>query len=98
MVVAAGLALVDAPPVTRLVVALPAAVAASGYLQARLHFCTGFGSLGVYNFGPVGPRHEVDDPEARRLDRKRSAQIRAASIGIGVVAGVLAAAVPLTRR
>ena len=30
------------------------AVAASGYLQARLRFCTGFGSRGVFNFGAVG--------------------------------------------
>src|SRR6187551_1480326 len=70
----AGLIAIDAPPVTRLIVAVPATVAASGYLQARLRFCAGFGSLGVFNFGPVGPTQQVDDPEARRLDRMRARQ------------------------
>jgi hypothetical protein len=94
----AGLALIDAPPVTRLVVGVPAAVAASGFLQARLRFCAGFGSLGLYNFGPVGPKEQVIDPEARQLDRRRAMQISAGSLAAGVMVGVLAAALPLTRR
>ena len=92
------LALIDAPPATRLVVGVPATIAASGYLQAHLRFCAGFGSRGLYNFGPVGPRRQVDDPEARRLDRRKATRIGAGSLAIGVMAGVLAAALPLTRR
>jgi hypothetical protein len=91
----AGLVLVDAPAPARLLVALPAIGAASGYLQARFHFCAGFGSLGVYNFGEVGPTIEVVDPEAKARDRARSRQIGFASIAIGVAVGVLAAVLPI---
>ncbi|HEY4752608.1 MAG TPA: hypothetical protein VIH37_04935, partial [Candidatus Limnocylindrales bacterium] len=50
----AGLVVAGAPRVVRLSVALPAAVAASGYIQAQARFCAGFGSRGVFNFGPLG--------------------------------------------
>ena len=50
-----GLVVAGLPPIVRLVLFLPAAAAASGYLQAYLKFCAGFGSLGVYNFGSAGP-------------------------------------------
>jgi hypothetical protein len=89
-----ALVVLDAPPVTRLLVAVPATVAASGYLQARLRFCTGFGSRGVFNFGAVGSTEQVADAEARRLDSRRSMQINGASVGAGIIAGVLAAALP----
>ncbi|HET8776637.1 MAG TPA: hypothetical protein VFN76_03145, partial [Candidatus Limnocylindria bacterium] len=49
-----GLVLLDAPPIARLLLILPAAGAASGYLQAWLKFCAGFGSRGVFNFGSLG--------------------------------------------
>jgi hypothetical protein len=84
----AGLSLVKAPPLTRLVLAVPAAVSASGYLQARLRFCAGFGSLGVYNFGAVGATATVADDEARAADRTRAVQIGAASAVIGAAVGV----------
>ena len=89
-----ALLLVDAPAPLRLIVALPAAASASGYLQARFHFCAGFGSRGVYNFGELGPVVEVEDPEAKALDRAKSRQIGLASAAIGVAVGVLAAALP----
>ncbi len=89
------LVLVDAPAPARLLIALPAIAAASGYLQARFHFCAGFGSRGVYNFGEVGPMIEVADPEAKARDRARSRQIGFASIAIGVAVGVLAAVLPI---
>src|ERR1035437_10722566 len=49
---------IAAPHWTRLALILTAGVAASGYLQAWFHFCAGFGSTGVYNFGPVGRSEE----------------------------------------
>jgi hypothetical protein len=91
----AVLVLVDAPAPARLLVALPAIAAASGYLQARFHFCAGFGSRGVYNFGEVGPMIEVVDPEARARDRARARQIGFASVAIGVAVGVIAALLPI---
>jgi hypothetical protein len=93
----AGLVLTRAPRATRLVVVLPAATAASGYLQARLRFCAGFGSRGVYNFGEFGEfgdTVEVAGATARARDRATSTRNGLASIGIGALAGLAAVAVP----
>jgi hypothetical protein len=43
----AALIVIEAPPAFRLVAILPAAASASGYLQAWLRFCAGFGSRGL---------------------------------------------------
>jgi hypothetical protein len=91
----AVLVAVDAPPVARLLISLPAAVSASGYLQARLKFCAGFGSAGVFNFGEVGGTEQVSDADARRRDRARARQIGMASFAIGLVVGVAAALLPV---
>lgn len=88
------LLLVGVPPIVRLLVALPAAGAASGYLQAWLKFCAGFGSRGIFNFGQVGLTEEVDDPDARARDRARSRQIGLASLAIGVAVGIIATLLP----
>lgn len=89
----AALVAVDAPPIARFAIALPAAGAASGYLQAWLHFCAGFGSRGEYNFGPLGRTEEVADAEARRRDRQMSTRIGLASLAIGLAVGAAAATV-----
>jgi hypothetical protein len=86
---------VDAPPWARLLVAIPAVVSASGYLQAWLRFCAGFGSLGVYNFGRHGESERVEDAEARSRDRARARQIGLASLGVGILVGVLAVLLPV---
>ncbi|HEY8799999.1 MAG TPA: hypothetical protein VIM20_05320 [Candidatus Limnocylindrales bacterium] len=86
---------IGAPSLARLVVAIPAAGAASGYLQAWLKFCAGFGSRGVFNFGPLGQTEEVVDVDARRRDRARARQIGLASLAIGIAIGVVAALLPL---
>ena len=95
IVLAVGLAAVGAPPLLRLIVAVPAAVAASGYLQAWLRFCAGFGSRGVFNFGSLGRTESVEDAEARRRDRARATRIGLASIAIGLVVAVAAMLLPL---
>jgi len=87
-------AAIGAPSWTRLVVALPASLAASGYIQAQLRFCAGFGSRGVFNFGPLGKTHEVHDPDALARDRARSRQIGLASLAIGAVVAAAAALLP----
>lgn len=86
---------IDAPPLARLLLVLPAAVAASGYLQAWLKFCAGFGSQGVFNFGPLGTTQEVVDIEARARDRSMARRIGAASLGIGVAVAVVAVLLPV---
>ena len=77
-------------PAWRLTLALPAAGAASGYLQARQRFCANFGFRGVYNFDTRGHEQQVATAQARAEDRRRALQISAASAGIGL--GVAAAA------
>ena len=84
------LVIIGAPPLARLLLILPAAAAASGYLQARFKFCAGFGSRGVFNFADVGTTEPVANDVARALDRARSRQIGLASLAIGIVVGVLA--------
>ena len=93
--VLAILILIGAPPVTRLLVILPAAVSASGYLQAWLKFCAGFGSRGIFNFGTVGETTPVADAEARTMDRRRSRQIGLSALAIGVVVGTVAVFLPV---
>ena len=90
----AALVAIDAPPLARLILVLPAAAAASGYLQAWLKFCAGFGSRGIFNFGPVGDTQQVVDEEARARDRARAKRIGLASLAIGVAVGVVAALIP----
>ncbi len=94
IVLLAVLVAIGAPPVSRLLIALPVAVAASGYLQAWLKFCAGFGSAGVFNFGERGTTQAVVDPAARRKDRIRSFEIGLASFAIGIAVGVVAVLLP----
>ena len=90
----AVLVAIGAPPLARILIALPAAVSASGYLQARLKFCAGFGQLGIMNFGELGDSVAVADEEARVADRRRARQIGLASMAIGAAVGVLAVLLP----
>jgi hypothetical protein len=83
------------PHWTRLLLVVTAAGSATGYLQAALHFCAGFGSAGVYNFGEVGTTERVADPRARARDRIRSLQIGLASLAIGLAVGIGAALLPI---
>jgi hypothetical protein len=84
----AGLVAVKAPSVARFAVALPAAAAASGYLQARFRFCVGFASRGVYNFGELGPTFGVEDDAARTADRRTAIRLGLASAAIGGAVGI----------
>ena len=95
VVVFAVLLALAAPHWMRLVLVLTAAVAATGYLQAWLHFCAGFGSAGVYNFGALGTVQRVDDSAARSRDRRRSLEIGLASLAIGLAVGVGAVLIPI---
>ena len=87
-VLLAGLAAINAPPAARFAIALPAAVAASGYLPARFRFCVGVGSRGIYNCGEVGPTREVADETARAADRAKAIQLGLASAAIGSAVGI----------
>lgn len=95
VVLFAVLVALGVPHWARLVLIVPAAGSASGYLQAWLHFCAGFGSQGVYNFGPLGTTQVVADRQARALDRLKSLRIGLASLAIGLAVGVVAALMPV---
>jgi hypothetical protein len=86
---------VDAPAVARLTIAVPATIAASGYLQARLRFCAGFGAKGMFNFGPLGSTDTVADADDRARDRAKATRIGFTSMAIGLGAGILAALLPI---
>ncbi len=78
------------PPAWRLLLFLPAALAASGFLQAYMHFCAGFGSRGLFNFGPeAGKTETVTQAEFRAKDRKKARQIIVLSACIGAVVAIL---------
>ena len=95
LVLLAILVAVGAPPLARVLVALPVAAAAIGYLQAWLHFCAGFAFRGVFNFGPVGHTEQVSDPAALARDRATATRIAVASLAIGLATGAVLAILPL---
>jgi hypothetical protein len=86
---------IHAPTPLRLLVFLPAAGAASGYLQAIFRFCAGFGSRGVFNFGEIGRTDAVVDPEARARDRAMAGRIGLASALVGAVVAIVAVLLPI---
>jgi len=89
VVLAAGLLALDAAPALRLTLALPAALAAAGYLQAWLRFCANFGFRGVYNFDALGREERVGADEARAQDRRRALLIGAGSGAIGLAVALV---------
>jgi hypothetical protein len=86
---------IDAPREARLLVGIPAMLSASGYIQAALKFCAGYGWLGVFNFGEAGRQEEVRDADARRRDRVRALSISGAAFGIGLVVALAGFALPI---
>jgi hypothetical protein len=95
LVTLAVLLFVGAPPLARFIVALPAAMAAAGYLQAYFKFCVAFGSAGVFNFGARGNTQHVVDAAARASDRRRVLQLSLGISAIAVAIGLIAVVVPL---
>ena len=82
----------DLHPAWRLTLALPAAGAASGYLQARQRFCANYGFRGLYNFDARGQEQPVSRTQAQEQeeDRRRALQITATSAAIGLGVGLAA--------
>ena len=89
---ALGVALLrsDLPRAWRLTLAVPAAGAASGYLQARERFCADFGWRGVYNFDRRGQEQPVAGDQALAQDRRKALRIAAASAAVGVGVALVA--------
>jgi hypothetical protein len=89
VVLAAVLLVLDAAPVWRLTLALPAALAAAGYLQAGLRFCANFGFRGVYNFDAPGHEQQVAADQARAQDRRRALMVAAGSGAVGLAVALV---------
>jgi hypothetical protein len=94
-VLAAALLILDAPAVTRWLVALPLAGGAVGLLQARFRFCAAFGLAGVSNFGALGEVERVEVATARRADRAKAISIFLAGGAVGLVGALLFVLLPL---
>jgi hypothetical protein len=65
----------DWSPEWRLLVFLPVFLAAQGFLQAAFHFCVGFASRGLFNFGELGGEESVVDAQFRRADQRKAVKI-----------------------
>ena len=81
--------LLHVPAGWRLLLFFPAALAATGFLQAAMHFCAAFGMRGVFNFGSnVGMTDNVEQAEFRRQDQQKARLIILYSALIGLVVAI----------
>ena len=73
------------PAPWRLLLFFPAMIGATGFFQAALHFCAGFGIRGVFNFGSeVGKTETIEQVEFRRKDRQKARLIGLYSALVGI--------------
>jgi fatty acid desaturase len=79
----------------RLLVALPVALAATGFLQAAFHFCVRFGTQGLFNFGDLGTQEAVHETEYRRKDQRKALLIVGLTALIAAVVAIAAFLIPL---
>ncbi len=86
MVAVAVIVALDAHPAVGALVALPGFVAATGFIQSRARFCSGYGMAGMSNFRDVlGANHTTVDPNELAVDRARAKRITIQSAGIGIL-------------
>ncbi|GAB6281285.1 MAG: hypothetical protein STSR0008_00240 [Ignavibacterium sp.] len=81
--------LADLPRGYRLLIAIPAMMAASGYIQASMKFCAYFGFASVFNFTKLGNQTKVEDKHLQTLDKRKAYQIITYSTLIGLIVGIL---------
>lgn len=92
VVLCVGLRVVDASPWWRLTQFVPASLAASGFIQARMRFCANFGYRGLYNFDALGEEQRVAVEGALRADRRKAWSVAWMSAGVGAAVAVVAVA------
>lgn len=73
----------------KLLTAIPAMIAAAGFIQAKMNFCAYFGLASVFNFSKVGEQSKVNDEHFKSLDRRKAYQIITYSVLVGLLVGVL---------
>ncbi|MEU1971108.1 hypothetical protein ABZ477_05605 [Microbacterium sp. NPDC019599] len=79
----------------RLLVALPVFLSAQGFLQAAFHFCVGFASRGLYNFGALGSEETVQEAEFHRQDLRKALLITVLAFAIAAAVSVVAYLIPI---
>lgn len=84
----------DWAPVWRLLVVIPAAFSAGGFLQGAFHFCVKFGTRGLFNFGELGTEEAVHEAEYRRKDQRKAVLIAGLSALIAVAVAIVAYLLP----
>jgi hypothetical protein len=94
ILLALALLLIDAPSITRLLVAVPLIAGFSGLIQAQLKFCANYGWRGIRNLGDIGDDQRVDDAASRTIDRRRSQEILGASALGGLSIAILFTLLP----
>ncbi|MFZ2226901.1 MAG: hypothetical protein WA090_03910 [Candidatus Nanopelagicaceae bacterium] len=83
----------NTPHIWRLSLFIPSVMSATGFLQARMHFCAYFGFASLFNFGSkVGNTDDVLEAEFRAKDRKKAWQIVIYSVVIGLAVAIVALA------
>ncbi len=87
VVLVAAVVSADWPLWTLLFTLFPLYGAAMGALQYRERFCVGFAGMGRFNVGDG--THDVTDPQALEVDRKRAVRLNTKALVAGAV-GALA--------
>lgn len=82
----AFLLVIHAPWGWRVLLIIPIAGAATGFLQDYYHFCAGFGIKGIYNvINSAGITDDVEMEEYRLKDRRKALQILYMSLATGII-------------
>ncbi len=85
----------DAPTWVRFLIAIPALLAANGFLQYAMHFCVNFAMRGLYNLGTALHTEEnVVDAAMRKADQRKGLQIIGLSVLIAAAVVVVAVLLP----
>ena len=83
----------------RMLLFLPSTVAASGFLQARNHFCVGYAAAGKQNAAEGSDSAlEVIEQAAKAKDKQRARQMNLQAVGIGLVIALLTIAIPVFNK
>lgn len=87
----------DIPPSLRLLIALPVGLAATGFLQAKLHFCVRFGMAGLFNMSETALKHEtIDQSKYRKKDQRKALIIISSATIITLVITIITYILPIS--
>jgi len=95
LLILSGLLIAGGPIWWRLILIIPAAGAATGFLQDAMHFCVGFGMKGIYNvINSAGVVDNVELEAYRLKDKQKAQQIVLYSGLIGLAFALLTLLIP----